>query len=102
MDTRFLQNVRSVIEMNMDDETFGVTELSDKIGLSRSQLHRKLSSLTGLSPNEVIRNMRLQKAKILIEQKTGTIAEIAYRCGFNSPAYFSKCFRDYYGITPAG
>ena len=99
MDTHFLQNVRSVIESNMENETFGVTELSEMIGLSRSQLHRKLSSLTGLSPNEVIRNMRLEKAKMLIEQKTGTISEIAYRCGFNSPAYFSKCYKDYFGHT---
>jgi AraC-like DNA-binding protein len=71
------------------------------VGMSRSQLHRKLSALTGFSPNEVIRNMRLERAKQLLEQKAGNASEIAYMTGFNSPAYFAKCFKDYFGLTPS-
>ena len=100
MDAVFLQNVRSAVEANLDNENFSVVELGNQIGMSRSQLHRKLSALTGHSPNEVIRNMRLERAKQLLEKKAATVSEVAYMCGFNSPAYFSKCFKDYFGVTP--
>ena len=92
MDAVFLQNVRSAVEANLDNENFSVVELGNQIGMSRSQLHRKLSALTGHSPNEVIRNMRLERAKQLLEKKAATVSEVAYMCGFNSPAYFSKLF----------
>ncbi len=101
MDSLFLQKVREAVEANLDDETFSVVELGNQIGMSRSQLHRKLTALTGYSPNEVIRNMRLERAKQLLDKKAATVSEIAYLCGFNSPAYFSKCFKEYFGTTPA-
>lgn len=100
MEATFIQKVKEAIEANFEDETFSVVELSQTIGISRSQLHRKLTAITGLGPNEIIRNMRLERAKQLIQQKSGTVSEIAYKCGFNSPAYFIKCFKDYYGKTP--
>ncbi|MBI5917157.1 MAG: tetratricopeptide repeat protein [Bacteroidetes bacterium] len=100
MDAVFLTKVREAVEANLEDENFSVVELGNQIGMSRSQLHRKLSALTGFSPNEVIRNMRLERAKQLLEKKAGTASEIAYQCGFNSPAYFTKCFKDYFGVTP--
>ncbi len=100
MDAVFLQKVREIVEANLDDENFSVVELGNKIGMSRSQLYRKLSALTGFSPNEAIRNMRLERARQLLEKKAGTVSEVAYLCGFNSPAYFIKCFKDYFGTTP--
>jgi signal transduction histidine kinase/DNA-binding response OmpR family regulator len=100
VDAAFLHQVKEVIEANFDDEYFSVVELSQKIGLSRSQLHRKLTALAGIGPNEIIRNMRLERAMQLLKQKSGNVSEIAYQCGFNSPAYFIKCFRDYFGMTP--
>ncbi|MCB0546579.1 MAG: response regulator [Phaeodactylibacter sp.] len=100
MDAIFLQNVREAIENNLDDENFSVVELSSKMNMSRSQLYRKLSALTGFSPNEAIRNMRLERARQLLQRKAGTVSEVAFLCGFNSPAYFIKCFKDYFGITP--
>lgn len=100
MDGVFLQKVREAVEANLDEETFSVVELGNQIGMSRSQLHRKLTALTGYSPNEVIRNMRLERAKQLLDKKTATVSEIAYLCGFNSPAYFTKCFKEYFGTTP--
>ncbi|NUO02266.1 MAG: response regulator [Saprospiraceae bacterium] len=101
MDAVFLQKIRAAVEANLDDETFSVVELGNQIGMSRSQLHRKLTALTGYSPNEVIRNMRLERAKQLLDKKAATVSEIAYLCGFNSPAYFTKCFKEYFGTTPA-
>lgn len=101
MDAAFLGRVREAVEANLDDEGFGVVELGQAVGMSRSQLHRKLSALTGFSPNEIIRNMRLEKAKQLLERKAGTAAEIAYTCGFSSPAYFTKCFKEYFGLLPS-
>lgn len=100
MDAAFLSRVRDVVESSMDDENFSVVELSAQIGMSRSQLHRKLSALTGFSPNEVIRNMRLERARQLLEKKAVTVSEAAYGCGFSSPGYFSKCFKDHFGILP--
>lgn len=101
MDAVFLGRVRDAVEANLDDEGFGVVELGQAVGMSRSQLHRKLSALTGFLPNEIIRNMRLEKARKLLEKKAGTAAEIAYACGFSSPAYFTKCFKEYFGILPS-
>jgi signal transduction histidine kinase/DNA-binding response OmpR family regulator len=101
IDMVFLKRVREAVESNMEDENFSVVELGLQVGMSRSQLHRKLSALTGFSPNEIIRNMRLERAKELLEKKAGNASEIAYMTGFNSPAYFAKCFKDYFGKTPS-
>jgi AraC-like DNA-binding protein len=69
--------------------------------MSRSQLHRKLSALMDYSPNEVIRKMRLERSRLYLDKKSATVSEIAYLCGFSSPAYFIKCFKENFGITPA-
>lgn len=99
MDAVFLQSLKDKIETKMQDENFGVSELASDMALSRSQLHRKVTGLLGIAPNEIIRNMRLEKARMLIKKQSGTIAEIAYNCGFSSPAYFAKCYKDYFGHT---
>jgi signal transduction histidine kinase/DNA-binding response OmpR family regulator len=96
----FILQVRQLIEENIDNELFGVSELANSIHLSRSQLHRKLKSLTGQAPNELIRNYRLERAMQLLQQNSGTVTEISYQTGFSSPAYFSKCFSDRYGYPP--
>ncbi len=101
LDAVFLNKVREAVEANLEDENFSVVELGAQVGMSRSQLHRKLSALTGFSPNEVIRNMRLERAKQLLQKKAGNASEVAYMTGFNSPAYFAKCFKDYFGVTPS-
>ncbi len=101
VDAVFLKKVRDAVEANLEEENFSVVELSSHVGMSRSQLHRKLSALTGFSPNEVIRNMRLERAKQLLEKRAGNASEVAYMTGFNSPAYFAKCFKDYFGVTPS-
>jgi AraC-like DNA-binding protein len=81
--------------------TFSVVELGQAVGMSRSQLHRKLKALTDKGPNEIIRDMRLNRAKELLEKGAGNASEVAYMVGFNSLAYFSKCFSDQFGMAPS-
>ncbi len=101
VDQDFLQKVLDTIENQLDDETFSVVELSQTMALSRSQLHRKLKALTNKSPNQIIRDMRLQRAHDLLEKKAGNASEVAFMVGFNSLAYFSKCFKDRFGKPPS-
>lgn len=97
----FLERVTRAIEGRIGDEAFGVEDLGKAVGLSRAQLHRKLRALTNKAPNELIRSFRLQRAAELIRQESGTFAEIAYRVGFGSQAYFTRCFQDEFGQTPS-
>ena len=101
VDEAFLIKIAEVIEQNMEEETFGVPDLANAVGLSRSQLHRKLKALSDKSPSQVIREMRLQRAKDLLEKGAGNASEVAFMVGFNSLAYFSKCFKDAYGRPPS-
>lgn len=101
MDERFLMKVMASIEQSMGDETFSVESLARDVAMSYSQLHRKLTALLNQSPNQLIRSVRLQRAKDLIERDAGTISEIAYTVGFGSPAYLTKCFHEQFGIVPS-
>ncbi len=100
VDEQFLQKTKTLIEEHLDDEQFSVTELADGLALSRSQLHRKLQALIGQGPNEVIREMRLLRAKELLEKGAGNASEVAYMVGFSSLAYFSKRFSERFGVSP--
>ncbi len=97
---QFLHAIRRIIEDNMGDENFSVSLLARDIGLSRSMLHRKLIRLTGKSATKLITEIRLTRAKELIENDTATISEIAYMVGFTSPSYFNKVFKKTYDISP--
>ena len=96
----FLNRLIETVEKHLDDTGFGVQEFSRALGLSRSQLNRKMQALLNRSPNQFLRSYRLAKARLMIEQNTGTISEISYDVGFSSPAYFSKCFQEEFGVTP--
>lgn len=100
-DEAFLNRIAEAIEQNMEEETFGVPELANAMSLSRSQLHRKLRALSGKSPSQVIKEMRLQRARALLEQKAGNASEVAFMVGFNSLAYFSTCFKEAFGVSPS-
>lgn len=100
MDDLFLRKFVACIEEVYTDPEFNVEKLSDTLGLSRGHLHRKIKELTGTTPVDFLRNFRLGKAAQLLKQKQYTVSEIAYRTGFSSPAYFSKCFRAVYKVTP--
>jgi transcriptional regulator GlxA family with amidase domain len=99
-DKAFLNRLISIVEANLNNEQFGVSELAERMRLNRSYVHRKLKSITNKSVSEFIREIRLQKAKELLEQGTDNISEVAYSVGFSSPSYFSKCFHDFYGYSP--
>ena len=96
----FLRKLANVLAEHLEDTQFGVDQLSEALGMSKSQLNRKMRALVDKSPNQYIRSYRLAKAKQFIERDTGTIAEIAFATGFSSPAYFSKCFSDEFGYSP--
>lgn len=96
----FLQKLMDILEKNISNEAFGVTELSTEIGMSRSQLHRKLMALIDMNASNFIRNYRLKRGRELLLNHAGTISEVAYLVGFNSPAYFTKCYREFFGVTP--
>ncbi|MFZ5519154.1 MAG: hybrid sensor histidine kinase/response regulator transcription factor [Candidatus Zhuqueibacterota bacterium] len=100
-DERFMQRALNLIEENIADPEFGAEEFSRRIGLSRSQLHRKLHALTGQSTTEFIRSIRLRRAASLLKQGYGNISEIAFEVGFNHLSYFSQCFRKEFGVNPS-
>jgi transcriptional regulator GlxA family with amidase domain len=89
------------VEKGMSDEGFGVEDLSHEVALGRRQLERKLQGLTGLSPAEFIRTMRLQRAHELLAKNAGTVSDIAFQVGFGSPSYFSSCFHERFGYPPS-
>jgi len=100
MDNSFLDKIRQIILNHLDDEKFDVSQLASEIGFSKSQIFRKVKSLTNRSVNQFIKETRLQEAVKLILNSDLHVAEISYKVGFSSPSYFNKCFSKYYGITP--
>jgi len=98
----FVQRAREAVENHLSDVHFNVDAFSEALSMSLRQLQRKLSALTGLAPKAFIRTIRLQRAAQLLDKRFGTVAEVAYAVGFNNPTYFTKCFREAYGVPPSG
>ncbi|MBK8428392.1 MAG: response regulator [Lewinellaceae bacterium] len=101
MEDGFLQKVREVIEANYPKEDFGLPQLCQKIGMSRSQLFRKMKALTDMAPSDLIRSHRLNKAKVLLESGAANVAEAAWKVGFKDPSYFSKLYQEEFGVAPS-
>lgn len=100
-DQRFLQRVMKLIEQKLSEPDFNVIQLSDSIGMSRMQLHRKLHALTNQSASSFIRSVRLKRAADLLSQHYNNVAQIAFEVGFNNPSYFAECFRKQFGVLPS-
>jgi TolB-like protein/AraC-like DNA-binding protein len=100
MEDQFLSTINKIIEDNLDNENFSVEDLAQKAGLSRSMLHRKLIKLTGKSATDLITEIRIIRAKELLENNAATASEVAYRVGFKSPSYFNTVFKKYYNVSP--
>ena len=100
MDDFFLRKFLTQIEQVYADPEYNIERLSDTLGLSRGHLHRKIKDLTGTSPVDFLRNYRLKKAAVLLKQRQYNVSEIAYQTGFSSSAYFAKCFKAAYNVTP--
>ena len=90
MDQQFIDKLIQVVDDNLHDENFGVSELAKLLGMSRATLHRKVKSVSKKSVSEYIREARLKRAYELLKNKSGTVAEIAFSVGFSSAAYFTK------------
>ena len=99
-DRTFMERLRNVMQDHLADSNMKMDDLGSGLGISRVQLYRKVKALTGLSPVELLRQMRLQKAYSLLKTTDLTISEIAYSVGFSSPGYFSTCFKKQYGKYP--
>jgi AraC-like DNA-binding protein len=97
----FLSDVFSIIERRLFDEDLNIESLVRDAGISRPQLYRKIHNLTGRSPNDLIRDLRLEKALYLLKRKSGNVSEVAFQVGFNNPSYFAKCFSGKYGYLPS-
>ncbi len=101
IDKKFLLRAFEIVNKNIAATTFGVEALAELLHISRSVLHRKITSLTGESPGELVRRIRLKKASQLIEQNFGNIAEISLEVGFNNPSQFARSFHKQFGVSPS-
>jgi signal transduction histidine kinase/ligand-binding sensor domain-containing protein/DNA-binding response OmpR family regulator len=101
VDEKFIGKVLTIMEANISNVDFDVEAFGREIGMSRMQLHRKLTALTNQSPGEFIRTFRLKRAEFLLCKNYGNISDIAFSVGFSSLTYFTKCFKDQYGQTPS-
>jgi CheY-like chemotaxis protein len=97
----FLQKVRAVIEAYYSDEDFGLPQLCQIIGMSRSQLFRKMKALTDIAPSDLIRKHRLNKARALLESGSVNVSEAAWQTGFKDASYFSKLYQEEFGVAPS-
>lgn len=101
VDQHMVNNATKYVEDNLDNTDISVETLSAHLNMSRVQLYKRLVSVTGTTPSEFIRNIRLQHAEQLLRQSQQGVSEIAYQVGFNNPRYFSKYFTEMYGVTPS-
>lgn len=101
LDDLFMRKFLALLEANYADSDFSIERGSEKLGLSRVHLYRKVKELSGITPTDFLRDYRLKKASASLRKRTGSVSEVAYATGFSSPAYFSKCFKTVYGMTPS-
>ncbi|MFD1631403.1 hybrid sensor histidine kinase/response regulator transcription factor [Pseudopedobacter beijingensis] len=100
-DGHFIEKVLKVLEENINNPDFGVNEFAYEIGMSTPVFYKKIKAVTGLTVNNFIKSFRLKRAVQLLDQKAGTISEVAYIVGFTDPKYFSKEFKKQFGKTPS-
>jgi DNA-binding response OmpR family regulator len=100
-DAQFLEKIMAIVEQNLMNENFSVEQLQKEIGMSRMQLHRKLTALTNQSASEFIRTIKLKRAAQILQQPGTQVAEAAYLSGFNNLSYFAKCFKEEFGVAPS-
>lgn len=100
LDEQFLEKVQTILDKNLIESSFNVTDFSKAAGMSRMQLHRKLKALTGLTASEFIRSQRIKLAAQLLKSSDINISQVGYSVGFNDHSYFTKCFKEVYHCTP--
>ncbi len=100
VDRDFIQSIITYIHSNIGDTQLSVENIADEVSLSRSQLYRKVKALTGLNVNEFVRRIRLEQARKYLGQGGMNVNQVCFKVGFSSPSYFSKCYKEYFGILP--
>ena len=100
VDEKLIQRALEYIEKNMDNTEYAVEELSRDLGMTRMNLYRKLQSITGNTPSDFIKSIRLKRAAQLLQGSQLTMVEVADCVGFSSASYFTKCFKEMFGVTP--
>lgn len=100
IDQIFINKLTGIVLSNLSNEDFDVKKLAREAGISRSALHIRLKNIKNQNASQFIKEIRLQKALEMLQHDLSTTAEVAYKVGFGSPAYFTKCFHEYYGYTP--
>jgi len=101
LEEKFLTQLMNHMEIVWSNPNIKLDELSSELGYSKSQLYRKLKAVSNKSPNLFIRDIKLNKSLSLFQKKLGNVSEVAFEVGFNSPAYFTKCFHERFGILPS-
>ncbi len=99
-ETEFTNKLNEILEENFQNESFGVSELAKEMGMSRSNLHRKIQSVYKISTSQFIRQQRLKKGMELLRETSLSVSEVSYKVGFGSPSYFIKSFHNFYGYSP--
>jgi AraC-like DNA-binding protein len=100
LDDRTLKKIVVIIDAHLGDSLFGVDKLASEMGMSRTNLHRKIKKITGLPPSELIRSIRMKKAASLLLNHENTVSQIAFIVGFEDQSYFSKSFKKQFGLPP--
>lgn len=100
-DEKFLLHIHSILDKHVNNPNFCIDLFCREAGMSRVNLYRRLKALTNQSPGELVRDFRLKRATMLLEQEYGNVSEVAYAVGFNSASYFARSFRSKYGQTPS-
>ena len=100
MNEKFIKKLTEIVETNLPDENFTVSDLAREMGMSHSNLHRKIKRNLNKTSSQFIRETRLDRARQLLKTEDHTISEVAYLVGFGSPSYFDKCFHENYGYSP--
>ncbi|AMR27856.1 hypothetical protein A0257_12665 [Hymenobacter psoromatis] len=101
VDQKFLADLTAIIEANLDQPGLSVDDIARSLGVSQMQLYRKVKALLGTGVTDYLQTIRLTKARLLLLQEGGTIAEVAYQTGFSSPSYFSTAFKAKYQVSPS-
>ena len=99
-DELFLQELFAALEQHWQDSDFNMDDYCKKMAMSRSQLYRRTLTLSGFSPNALLKEYRLERSKSLLKNKSMNISQVTFDAGFSSPSYFTKCFKKKYGILP--
>jgi AraC-like DNA-binding protein len=97
---QLMARIMKCVNENLSDPDFNVEKLTEEVGISRAQLHRKMKEITGISTGEFIRNLRLEQAAQLIKKGDINVTQVAYAVGFNNQAHFSTVFKRHFGMTP--